>query len=111
MPSPDAVDAAPVSVGSRRRSQSVKLGKRPAEPAIPSRIEMPHQPPTPVWLETPVQPERPVQPVMPVESERRIKTAKPVRIVTPPAPGHLDEIGRGVDVSKMNEQEIRRSRT
>jgi len=102
MPTPDAVDAVPVSVGSRRRAQSVKLEKRPAQPAIPSRIEMPRQPPTPVRLETPVQPERPVQPAMPLESERRIKTAKPVRLDTPIPPAHVDEIGMRMESLILN---------
>jgi hypothetical protein len=83
------------TIGSKRRAEPnpARVERRAARTAIPTRIEMPHQPPAPVRLDT-VQPERPVPPPIPVESERRIKTGKPVRIVIPPAPGHVDEIGQ-----------------
>jgi len=86
-----------LTIGSKRRAQAdpARVERRAARATIPTRIEMPHQPPAPIRLEAPVQPLRQVQPPMPLESERRIKTAKPVRLVTPPAPGHVDEIGRG----------------
>ena len=88
------------AVRSATRTRRVRL-ERP--PAIPTRIEMPLQPEAPARLETLVQPERPVEPARPGDPERRVKRAKPIRLEVPPAPGHVDEIGKGVEAREARE--------